>query len=140
MSNEARLQGLFARYVEHHVEHGKGLPTEELCRDDPELQESLQRLVRDYHRLDRSLPPLSPLAIGEQVVQPAAVRVTRVDQRHPRRGEDLVLQQRGVQTRRRQIELPRRHYLGTGGADKQGTKEGCGSARHHTTTLSLLVS
>ena len=67
MSDNARLEELFARYVEHDVEHGKGLPTEELCRDDPELQEPLQQLIRDYHEPDRSLAALVSLEIGEQV-------------------------------------------------------------------------
>ena len=67
MDEEARLQGLFARYVEHHVEHGTAIPTEELWREDPELRVPLQQLIRDYHQLDRSLAPPSSLEIGEQV-------------------------------------------------------------------------
>ena len=67
MEVETRLQGLFARYVEHHVEHGANLSLEGLCRQAPELLEPLQTLVLDYHEIDRTLATPAALQIGVRV-------------------------------------------------------------------------
>jgi serine/threonine protein kinase len=67
MLQEAQLQGLFARYVEHHVEHGDTLSVAELCRNDPELRGRLQALIDDYHALDETLASPSALRVGDRV-------------------------------------------------------------------------
>jgi serine/threonine protein kinase/Tol biopolymer transport system component len=67
MEQETRLRGLFAQYVEHHVEHGGTLSTEELCKGDPELLRRLLALIRDYHHLDETLTLPASLQPGERV-------------------------------------------------------------------------
>ena len=55
MTTSADLEERLARFVEHHVVHGRRLPLEELCSDRPALVESLRPLVDQYLALTTSL-------------------------------------------------------------------------------------
>jgi hypothetical protein len=55
VTTTADLEERLARFVEHHVVHGRRLPLEELCADRPALVESLRPLVDQYLALSTSL-------------------------------------------------------------------------------------
>ena len=55
MTTSADLEDRLARFVEHHVVHGRRLPLDELCADRPALVEALRPLVDQYLSLTTSL-------------------------------------------------------------------------------------
>ena len=55
MSDRDRIQVLLERYVEMDIRSGKKLPLEDLCREDPELLETLGRHIESYERLSATL-------------------------------------------------------------------------------------
>ena len=55
MSTDPRVADRLARFVEHHVVHGRRLDLEELCTDAPELLDALRAAVATYERLADTL-------------------------------------------------------------------------------------
>jgi tetratricopeptide (TPR) repeat protein len=56
VSQQERVQSLFARWVESREVEGAGADPEELCRDEPELLGSLRELIAWYQSIDQALP------------------------------------------------------------------------------------
>ncbi|TDI12525.1 MAG: serine/threonine protein kinase, partial [Acidobacteria bacterium] len=55
MSTDPRVEQLFLRFVEHHVNEGRILSAQDLCRGNEALLEPLQRCIRGYLALDQTL-------------------------------------------------------------------------------------
>ena len=55
MSADPRVEELFLRFVEHHVNEGRILNAQDLCRGKEALLEPLQRCIRGYLALDQTL-------------------------------------------------------------------------------------
>ncbi len=55
MSADPRVEELFLRFVEHHVNEGRILNAQDLCRGNEDLLEPLQRCIRGYLALDQTL-------------------------------------------------------------------------------------
>ena len=67
MTREEKVQELLARYVEAQVVDGVSLDLEELCKDTPELEDSLRERIRVFKQVDRMLAPPGDL-LGEREV------------------------------------------------------------------------
>ena len=65
---EQRVEELLGLYVEQHVLHGVATDPEELCRDRPDLLDSLREHILEYHRLGRRLAPAAELAPGAMLL------------------------------------------------------------------------
>ncbi len=73
MTREEKVQELLARYVEAQVVDGVSLDLEELCKDTPELEDSLRERIRVFKQVDRMLVPPGEL-IGEGIEAKSTVR------------------------------------------------------------------
>ncbi len=61
---DERVEELLGRYVEQRVVDGSTADAKELCRDCPELLETLQAHIRDYEELHQMLAPPGHLKPG----------------------------------------------------------------------------
>ena len=67
------LEGRFARWVEHHVQHGAELDPASLCEDRPDLAGPLRALIADYRRVSDCLDATRFLGDGGPAPAPAAL-------------------------------------------------------------------
>ncbi len=59
-----KIEALLGLYVEQRLLHGVTLDPEELCREDPQLLEPLEKCIREYEGLDHVLAPSRTLEPG----------------------------------------------------------------------------
>jgi serine/threonine-protein kinase len=68
VTREEKVQELLARYVEAQVVDGVSLDPEELCKDDPDLVDTLRARISLFKELDDKLSPPRELSPGSSVL------------------------------------------------------------------------